>query len=674
MIWMTVLLVLLIILIIYLLRKKITKLLMGFYNLRISTVIDWLYNTYYRCNTSYYAGINSLKKYFLFYVFLFWVIFFIIYYVLPDNFGGLDVYSYFDIPYLYLDKAIKYILTALGLLFSISITILLFSYKQEIGFSLAMVSLTSRYSLAILFMFILSLGITYIAFLGLQFPTNPTEAAARSIYFDNVARFDVSLLLLFFVTLLAFSCYKNLVRNTNVTTSVGKLSEQSSKMHRRLAFLNERTKDSKAKKLFEESEFVLESLFQLLTILEDNNMDRKFQKEISDWISDKVWFLMNGIVHSIFKQEQVIIQLFKSHPVMFIEYYRQMLSHYSFLIMGIYKKDKIDLANNLLENYIYLLPGVFPRNEPEWIKDEMRSMREEYFTVLDQLAVYIYNNKKHSLMYLLETLSVFIKSTPKASEINGYLSIYSTVLQLAIDNRDLKTVVNVSHTLSHFSNFTQSNEGIRKVFTGTTQQHKYKISINLRQQEGIKGANELSTFILLLGVLKSIELSNHEATGFLIKFISNNVNSKVLHQVTNDFIDQFHSDKEVVYFEDFIKKGTKLKYTFKFNEETQHYCLKKLTLLLYSQFNYIIKNQIQMKDDVELKDQYSNHMNLTPLFNIKNEFLIHLFRSVKSTSSDYSLYYLDDDYFMNTLYSKIVQLKIKHQIEKKEGQQHKIDS
>ncbi|WP_220693835.1 hypothetical protein [Salipaludibacillus neizhouensis] len=615
-----------------------------FYQLKMSNIIDPIYNILNVCKAKLFVlceKFNNLLKSIVILFLTFTGVFWILYFVLPSNFNGINILGYFNFNYLILNSILTTVLTVLGVIISISITLLLFTYRQYSSFALSINNIVSRARMPILFFFITGQCIAYLALITFEFPTKINNTYIEQYYINNIARFDVAIILIVIVIFLTFRLFKNLILESNVISNVRSLSVQIDSQHKRIIFYNNKNM-KKLMGVYENVRFSLEGFFQLLIILGKNNMDTELDKELKKWIGNRVSYILNDPIHPIFNKKQVLVHLLEVHSFVFVNYYKDILNQHMYLVLELYNKDKIDLANSVLAEYFNLLPSIDPKTESKEIRSELKQLRGDYFTSLDQLAVYLYQKKRYSLSYFLnEIIEKISLGRVKKKENNGYFSIVSTILQLAVENKDLKTTIDISHVLARKANTAIDED--EEVQTGFREKYNIKSAFKRIESKSVIESKKSSVLIMLQGLLKSIEISNHETVGFFIKFLSNNIEPKIIEPAINEFINHINNGIAIEYYDEFVREGTKLKYTFDYNQNTKEYCLKKMILLLYSQNMHIIENKINLNYEKAIA------INTEPL-RIDNRYLKHLINRIVSCSEYYALNCLDDRIFMDGIY------------------------
>lgn len=166
-------------------------------------------------------------------------------------------------------------------------------------------------------------------------------------------------------------------------------------------------------------------------------------------------------------------------------------------------------------------------------------------------------------------------------------------------------------------------------------ENKYKISLLV---------------ILLQNLIKSIEISNYQITGFLVKFLITNHSGIEINRGLVILKKNPSAFMRVLEAEESIEGiGENDVYAIKINDETFDYCYKKAYILLYGQHVYSIKNNLwyinkwnENGNEIKLKEEFQDCS--------YSEYMIS---KIIEASSKYGLLYFNDKDVMKKIFSEI---------------------
>ena len=265
---------------------------------------------------------------------------------------------------------------------------------------------------------------------------------------------------------------------------------------------------------------------------------------------------------------------------------------------------------------------------------------------LYEILIYLYDNKNIGVYPVLEKINGE-SETIESIEREGIIWNIQSLLIRAAENNDVKM-------LSSFSYFLSNQFQERKKRNNDDAPEEYKLDVEDEMiiievdypgeshevNSGGSDENNLfygSIFILLQTLLKSIELTHYKTTGFLIKFLVTNYDSKTFNSVFKKF---YNSPYENFYLlkTQFYKD---IDDDFHFNINVKEYLLVKLFILVYAQQIYIVDNKVNFW---KLPDE-----RLEPSQIANSEYLKYMFVKLDKAKNQYGLIWLEDKEFVENL-------------------------
>ncbi|MFD9363396.1 hypothetical protein ACFWAE_16255, partial [Priestia megaterium] len=207
--------------------------------------------------------------------------------------------------------------------------------------------------------------------------------------------------------------------------------------------------------------------------------------------------------------------------------------------------------------------------------------------------------------------------------------IYKYLLMKLVNKDQLKPLTNLVYT------FIEENEN-----NETKETLRMKLHTDYMR---------VSKFVILLQILiKSIEISNYQTTGFLIKFLVTNFNNKdiarglkVLKNNRVAFTKVFEDQSEIKGLEGIRDIPVP---AIKINDETFEYCYKKAFILIYGQQMYSYRQKIWYVDTmkplatVNLKEEFENYLSSG-----------YIISKIIKASSKYGLLFFEDSSVMQSI-------------------------
>lgn len=347
--------------------------------------------------------------------------------------------------------------------------------------------------------------------------------------------------------------------------------------------------------------YSLESIFQNLKFVAENNMNKEFQENIKEFetsvikkITKKTDRYGIGFVHSY---------LISKDDNRFLEVYRSALRSNLSLISALMKNQQYNKAQDLVSLYFNMY------------------ITEEQFIRLFQnnLAIYIDTIDTSDE----KQLSIFLNGISNIPQ-EQTLFVNKYLIMKLITKNQLINLTNAVYDLK-----THLDDPILKKST---------------------------IIILLQNLIKSIEISNYATTGFLVKFLITNISGKDINRglrilklrptLFTSIWEEQQENKE----EDTLKGINEHPvYPIKINDETFDYCLRKAFILLYGQHLYSVRKNLWF---MEYRKENGQEIKLSQAF-VGYDDSEYIISKVKTASSKYGLLYFEDPEVMKAVYEEL---------------------
>ncbi|RND00260.1 hypothetical protein [Lysinibacillus halotolerans] len=344
-------------------------------------------------------------------------------------------------------------------------------------------------------------------------------------------------------------------------------------------------------KLYRKFHFSLESVYQNLKFVADNDMNKEFEENI-----EKFKKMFNKLKVMDRKGFQASTRLLKEEPEKIIPLYHSAI------------RSNLSLIGNLLKNKQY---------------NKAKMAISLYFNLYidnDHLLVKIFKISLHDLVDVIDLedekqLLIFLEGLSRLPE-EQTLITYKYLLMKLITNDQIKSITNI-------------------VYDYDVKDNRNKTSLLV---------------ILLQGLVKSIEISNYEITGFLVKYLVTNYSGRDLNRGLLILKNNKTAFTKVLEYERNIEGISENDvFTMKINEETFEYCFKKATILLFGQHLFSVKSNLWF---VNKWDSQGNEIKLKSEFNncTYSEYIIN---KIIKASNKYGLLFFDDILVMKKIYQEI---------------------
>jgi hypothetical protein len=379
----------------------------------------------------------------------------------------------------------------------------------------------------------------------------------------------------------------------------------------------------------------IESHYQMLTVAINNNMGSLYDKNYNDWNSFLTDFMQGynkGEISAAVPHEK----LYAIDPESFCNYYKSIIRNQKELIMTLLDNNKLIDAEEAFKTLTTL--------EPSHLYEDLR---EIYLSNLHEILINIYLNHDIGFRYGIEGLEKYCNADTLKEKSSG-LVVYQDLLLKAVERNDVNQISNLVYSmikpLDRENAGMHSNKKLNKVLKFLNR-YKNKDFMNKYLQSVV--------FIVLQSVLKSIELSKYNSTGFLIKFLITNFYSESKSRsltFRNTFEYFTQSVQKEIDENPYIDKGSlksRLTVSPNFNPSTRIYCLHKLALLCYGQQRFSDTMKMAWK---ATSTENSNREKINIASSLKDCIYIdYLFLKINRAKNKYGMIYLEDMQFMGEL-------------------------
>jgi len=561
------------------------------------TLSEWFWHNYFR---------KIITKYTLPF-FLSFIVLAIVIYIIPTPFNEKLVRSsiFFseklgvqNVNDSYIKGVITTIISSLTIMITLMSAIYVFTYREQKSVSPS-ASTNSHKNIRVIFVICsIIFNITFGSLLINKYDElvklegyTASLTATKHLYSESLF-FLITLFIMFYLII-------TLVTHLFRTMSADKMLQDSvnntSKLFDKVLY-GDRSKLFKKLSLqrYNEFHYSLESVFQNLRFVAENNMNKEFTENINAF--KKVIDKFNQ-TEGRYDIAHVPTFLLKHDDMQFMHAYQSALRSNLSLISTLMKNQQYHKAEELVSLYFYMY-----LDESTLIKVFQINLNN-YLDTID-------TSDERQLKIFLEGLSGISEDKT--------LITYKFLLMKLINKNQL---INLTNTVYAFKKYLKV--------------HVLKISL---------------TVILLQNLIKSIEISNYAITGFLVKFLVTNISGKdlnrsllILKRNKYAFTSVLEAKEEIEGISD---SGV---YAIKMNDETFDYCYKKAFILLYGQHVYSIKNNLWYVNEWSEK---GNEIKLDEEFE-EIKYSEYMIAKIKGASSKYGLLFFNDNDVMKSVYEEL---------------------
>ncbi|MBR8660701.1 hypothetical protein [Brevibacillus sp. NL20B1] len=503
------------------------------------------------------------------------------------------------------------LLAGLIVFLPLSLTLYIFTYREQKTMSESASNMTTGKIPLILFIEFSLFTIIYGKLLSFLIGQDPRFETGTLIL---TSEYTIKLCLwtLFYLCSLGFGIKTvlELLRNINISALLNSTINKTSQEFIKLPLIMPYSGFKKLRKrTFDILCNNIESIYQMLSLTIDKNMDSLFHEYYAKW--EKVF--LNFRDRLIFIRDDSSNVTIYYMPINtdrenFLKFYRSIIKNHLSLIATLFKKHKLGEVSKCIDTLFQMNPR---ENE----------MYPTYLDGLRELAIYIYENDSNSLRYFLRKLELLSKEL-NDNDKTGIILIYKELIVRASNENSTQLLSNLCYSMTLiYKELKPSNQRVSSMLQSF-------------HEEPVERVQKACIFIMLQAALKCIELPHYASVGFLMKFMVSNLNPTVLREVVESFVMmRAQNNPYLIDFENYRALNS----SFNFNQVTIDYCMKKLIILLSGQQLYVMKNKI---DFGYVPDHVIN------LRSLSCNYLDYLFSKIEKAKSKYGLMYLDDNMFM----------------------------
>ncbi|MBG9788868.1 hypothetical protein [Brevibacillus laterosporus] len=519
-------------------------------------------------------------------------------------------------------KLISIVTNTIGVLLPISLTLYVFSYREQKAASSS--GILSRDLSLICFIILATLTIPF----GKQisYVMNTVVSAQEVITLSETNNYSGRIFIWGLLALkslyFGIKMIKKTIRNVNLRWLLQDLIEETELMFVKLLFAV--TKQQRLA-LYPILYMYIESNYQLLSIAVEKNMDQVYETNYKKWA--KLLAKLQQEPRLMHVDSTVRYEYLLNKDEEYKQFYSTVLRNHIALISTLLKNHKIEGAKDAIKTFFEISPG-------------SNILHTKFLTSLDELAIMMSKDDQIGIQPILEGLEE-ISRNPSIKY--GLIMVYKALLVKGIDKNDVKLLSSVSYSLSKsivtketIISKNDIEESARKYFSDYKVPNK---SVSKQQENNDVGKDFICAgiFILLKATLKSIELAHYQSTGFLTKFLVTSFESEFFNYTFKEFIECKASNTS---FLEPRKEYSSINTSFHFNEKTLRYCLEKMTIILYGQQKFVMEQKINFGCVPKLPI-YTDH--------IKCDYLDYLIEKVSKAGDKYALSFLEEKKFMEEL-------------------------
>lgn len=342
--------------------------------------------------------------------------------------------------------------------------------------------------------------------------------------------------------------------------------------------------------------FSLESVFQNLKFVADNNMNKEYEENINKF--KEVFDKFKGPWKETSEGNTIHIstELLRNEEIEFIILYQSAIRSNISLISSLFKNQQYNKATKAVELYFNM------------------------YIATDETLTKIFRISLNDLLDIIDTkeekqIKIFLEGLKKIPE-EQTLTAYRNLLMKLVGDNQLKNITNVVYDFN-----------VEKKF------------------------NKKSLLTILMQTLvKSIEISNYQITGFLIKYLITNNSGKDI----NMSLIRLQINKSL--FTTILEAGEEIEgitenivFSSKINAETYDYCIKKAYILLYGQHVYSIKGKLWFTIE---RGEIGNEINIKKEFK-NDDYAEYMVKKIEEASSKYGLNFFKDKKVMESIYNDL---------------------
>ena len=513
----------------------------------------------------------------------------------------------------------------------IGLTFYYFFYREQKATSESALNRNKTRSLAIIFIVTLIFFLIYT--LHLLLPSDDYLKVSENSLIFTINYFDrilISLICFIVVLISAVTMVIKLFQNINIAWLLSRSIDETEYLINLVKYIatSERFKFIRSD-IYNDLNYLIESIYQMLIYTVDKNLIKAYHHNFTAW---------NNVVHNMQSGKRVIwtglmvdtyLHLFEVDKEDYYGLYRAILKNHFLLVVTLYNKHKIREGAICLKRLLLMNPRVEQIQRENYVEDRLTV---EFFTVLYELSLFLYKNDHIGLYPLINEMNIMLK---EKAEFENVIIVYRSLLIKAIDKNDPKLLTELTYAL------------LKSTEVSLIQVKSIKEPASPRVEAMVRGLNRnkaiqerknigMCLYLLLQGLLKSIELSHYASTGYLVKCIVSNFDSDLLSAVHEQLLEnKLSKDKKL----DDRKLAKEINVSFNINARTATYCMQKLTILIYAQQRFVKEENVHVsvipKSYIDTSILHCNYLN----------YLIEKITAVDK----YGLLFLKRDHFMDSV-------------------------
>ncbi|MED3536221.1 hypothetical protein ABEX53_04145 [Bacillus toyonensis] len=525
------------------------------------------------------------------------------------------VVTFFDIEHLY-DETIKTSITtfisSLTIIISLLSAVYVFTHREQKSVSPSASTDNKKNGLVILVICLMIFNIVFGCLIVGEYNGLLSEKSyviSREITKSLYSRIIFLCLTLLVLITLIVELIKYLFKTMSIDDMLTDSVKQASKQFETLLYMD-RSEEFNAflECRYRKLHFSLESVFQNLKFAAEHNMNREFEENIEAF---KAVITRMKETEDKYEIKHIATYLLNNDNSKFINAYNSALRSNLSLISSLMKNQQYNKANKAVLLYFHMF------------LDSDDKFKKVFKMSLNDFLDFMDTSDERQLLIFLEGLDKIPKD-------QTYIT-YKFLLMKLINKNQIKNLTNLVYDSKKYSEYPK-----------------------------LKG---LTLGILLQNLIKSIEISNYNITGFLVKFLITNFSGQDLNRRLLVLKTNRHSNSSVLEANETIdginENGV---FAIKINDETFDYCFKKAFILLFAQHLYSVENNLWY---TEKWNENGNEIKLNEEFQGCN-YSKYIMDKIQAASSKYGLLAFQDEKVMKAVYKEI-KLSYKKPNEKKEN-------
>ncbi|MDA2462537.1 hypothetical protein ACTFO8_21820 [Bacillus cereus group sp. MYBK65-1] len=511
----------------------------------------------------------------------------------------------------------------LGVIFSLVITLYTFTYRELKGISPSASYKNDKNKLVLNFMMVLLFTMLYSYILSTNFATKLTITGNVSLAISN-AMYPLLLIwivLFVFSLILVANTLKSLFKTMNINLMLkATIHDAEQDIYCLITIIRKPIYKALLQDTYKRLHFNIESIYQMLKYTADNNMNNEFEANIKKL---NTVFQTLKSPYNKYEIDNISTHLLHTDREEYLDITSTILRNTISLINHLYKNQHFNKGQKIIEIYF----SIYSKNDEPKLKSQFIENLDDLLNSAD--------------LDNTQQIKCIIQGLTKLSD-EDTLIIYKNLIMRLIVKKDIKLLTSVVYALKlHL---------IDRKQTVSSQQN------NIILQAMYTRIKHNVVIILLQCLLKSVEISHYNNTGFLIKYIVTNFTNKEINHGLNTLIKNRHT------FTSFYEERTEQKNDMpEINQETYDYCLQKLYILLYAQQQFALDQKLWF---AKTDDDYESSIYLQETL-YQCTYTPYIISKIYSAKDKYGLLFLKDTDFMGKIMRKIgiAEEKVKELIE-----------